>query len=110
MNNEELSQRTAKLSDTQRRLVGVILTTNLELSERVDKLLVAALDANDIGADAESLFEEALRVIRREGRPDDYMFLPVLLHYCAFLSKCGRDADYAENMMEFERIGAKYAW
>jgi hypothetical protein len=54
------------------------------------------------------LFQEALDLIRVKGKRNDYMFLPVLLHYCAFLEKCKRDDEFKVAFAEFERIGALY--
>jgi hypothetical protein len=94
----------------QKNLMKHLMTVDLALSERVDVVLVEALDASDLEHhyEAESLFQEALDLIRVRGRRNDYMFLPVLLHYCAFLHKCKRFDEYKVAFSEFERIGALY--
>ncbi len=110
--NESSDHLPDGLSDSQKRLMEVLLCCNLELSERVDIVLVEALDARDLGhaIEAESLFQEALNLIRAKGKRDDYMFLPVLLHYCAFLHECGRMTDYYRMLAEFRRIEILYEW
>ncbi|CAN5567322.1 hypothetical protein BH10CYA1_BH10CYA1_60080 [soil metagenome] len=100
------------LTTSQRNLAMVLLNCDIEFSERVDVVLVEALDARDLGhkIEADSLFQEALSLISLSGKPDDYMFLPVLLHYCAFLHECGRLADYECMIAEFRRIEVLYEW
>ncbi len=94
----------------QKRLMKMLITCNIELSELVDKVLVEAIDASDIGhhIEAESLFQEALSLIEKKGTTDDYMFMPVLLHYCAFLHKYRRFDEYDLAFEEFNRIAALY--
>ncbi len=94
----------------QKNLIKHLVTLDLELSERVDVVLVESLDAADLEHhfEAESLFQEALDLIRVRGRRNDYMFMPVLLHYCAFLHKSKRFDEYKVAFSEFERIAALY--
>lgn len=98
-------------SDSQKNLMKVFLTTDMDLSLLVDKVLLEALDASDLNHyfEAESLFQEALDLIKVKGKKNDYMFMPVLLHYCAFLAKHGRVNEYKIAFAEFERIGLLYS-
>jgi hypothetical protein len=114
-----MDERTISCSDVdamtgcttgQKRLMKMLITCNLELSELVDKVLVEAIDASDIGhhIKAESLFKETLALIEKKGTTDDYMFVPVLLHYCAFLHRYKRFDEYELALEEFNRIAALY--
>lgn len=102
----------AGYSASQKRLMKMLITTDLELSCLVDKVLVEAIDASEIGhhIEAESLFQETLLLIEKNGSADDYMFMPVLLHYCAFLHKYRRFDEYEVAFEEFNRVAALYEW
>ncbi len=97
-------------TEGQKNLMKHLATLDLEFAKSVDVVLVEAIDASELEHlfEAESLFQEALDLIRVKGKRNDYMFLPVLLHYCAFLEKCKRDDDFKVAFAEFERIGALY--
>ena len=94
----------------QKRLMKMLITVDLEVSQCFDDILVEALDARDLGhhVEAESLFREAIRFAEANFGDEGYLLMPVLLHFCCFLESRGRKLEAVVVMERFKRIGLLY--
>ena len=94
----------------QKRLMKMLITVDMEVSQRFDDILVEALDARDLGhhVEAESLFREAIRFAEANFGDEGYLLMPVLLHFCGFLDSRGRKFEATVVMERFIRISKLY--
>lgn len=97
-------------TEGQRRLMKVLVETDLEAIEDFDKILVEALDARDVGhaTESESLFREAIAFAENATGSDGYLVLPGLLHFADFLQVQGRKQEFNTAFARYKAISALY--